>query len=341
VTLFLQVLSGPCIYIFLKSGKKRYGGDLQNIEDLKLFITQQSGFAFSSSLTPSDSGATVWKVPNVVTEAFAHHLINEESKDAGHFSNMARSSSGVLFIDEVHRLNPSESSFGSAIVQSLMQIMEDHQMRKQLSIIVAGYPKEVDESFLAYDPGLLDRFPSANRLHFRDFNDDELSAIFVNFVCNRLHWKIDQTPLRIPNGDGTFSDSQSVEFAVGRKLGRMRGPDPSKGEPCSKGFSNARRVEIFANTCVTRAKMRLGLQPAGLLTRGDILGQKIDVSKCKAIAELRSMIGLDEVKTKMEQLVAIANSNLDREAAGQPLQDVKLHKAFIGNPGILRSLFHS
>jgi hypothetical protein len=323
----------------VKSGKQRFGGDLQNVDSLKSFVTRHCGFIFPSNPVPSSSEAKVWKKPVIVTEIFAHALISKETQSAGSFENMVRSCSGVLFIDEVHMLKPFESQCGSAITQALMHIMEDHQMRKQLSIIVAGYPKQVDESFLAFDPGSIDRFPPANRLHFRDFNDDELGAIFDHYVKSTLHRKVDQTPLRIPNGDGTFTDSKSIEFSVGRKLGRMRGPDPSKGEPCTKGFSNARRVENFANECVTRAKMRIGLQSADVLTRTDVLGQKIDIAKCEAIAELRSMVGLDEVKRKVDQLVTTANLNMDREAAGQAIQDVKLHKVFHGNPGLSRLLF--
>lgn len=307
---------------------------MQNVDDLKSFVTQHSGFMFSSSPIPSDSGAKVWKAPNSVTEVFAHHLVNEEMKNAGHFAKMAGSCSGVLFIDEIHMLKPSTSQFGSAIVQSLMQITEDKKMRKQLSIIVAGYPKQVEESFLGFDSGLQDRFPFANRLHFRDFNDEELAAIFVRYVNSTLCLKIDQTPLKILDGDGTYTDSKSIEFSVGRKLGRMRGLDPSTGEPSTKGFSNARRVETFADECATRASMRIGLGPVDLLTRADVLGRKIDITQCKAIAELRSMIGLDHVKKQVDLLVATANSNMDLEAAGQLVQDVKLHKVFLGNPGI-------
>ena len=290
---------------------------------------------------PSSSEAKVWKKPAIVTEVFAHALMNKEMQSAGSFEKMAKSCSGVLFIDEVHKLEPLKSQCGSAITQALMQIMEDKQMRKQLSIIVAGYPKEVDECFLAFDPGLLDRFPPANRLHFRDFNDDELGAIFEHYVKSTLHRKIDQTLLRIPNGDGTFTDSKSIEFSVGRKLGRMRGPDPSKGEPCTKGFSNARRVENFADECVRRAKMRIGLKSADVLARVDVLGQKIDIAKCEAIAELRSMIGLDEIKRRVDLLVTTANLNMDREAAGQEIQAFKLHKVFHGNPGLSRVIFDS
>jgi thiol-disulfide isomerase/thioredoxin len=330
----LQLLSGPCIYIFLKSGKKLFDGNLQNVDDLKSFVTQHSGFIFSSSPVPSDSGAKVWKAPSILTEVFAHHLVNEEKKKPGHFAEMAGSCSGVLFIDEIHMLKPSTSECGKAIVESLMQITENPKMREQLSIIVAGYPKQVEESFLGFDPGLRERFPSANCLHFRDFNDDELAAIFVRYVNNTLCLKIDQTPLKILNGDGTYTDAQSIEFSVGRKLGRMRGPDPSTGEPSTKGFSNARRVETFADECATRVSMRTGLGPVGLLTRRDVFDKKIDITQCKAIAELRSMIGLDHVKERVDLLVATANSNMDLEAAGQPVQDIKLHKAFLGNPGI-------
>ncbi len=336
-----QFLSGPCIYIYLRNGKHRFGGDLQNVEALKSFVSQHCRFVFPASLVLSSSGAKVWKEPNPLTETFARDLMTEEFKNPGYFLKMATSCSGVLFIDEVHNLDPSENSAGRIIVQALMQIIEIPTIRKQFSIIVAGYGKNVEEKFLAFDPGLKERFPRQNRLEFRDFNDDELGAIFVHHVMHGMGWRIDETCLKIPNGDGTFSDSKSIEFVVGRKLGRMRGPDPSKGEKTRIGFSNARQVENFASACQSRAHQRYGLQSGNLLTRADVIGQKVDVSKSQAIAELRALIGLEEVKKRVDQLVETANLNLDREAAGQAIQDVKLHKVFLGNPGILRWLCDS
>ena len=57
----------------------------------------------------------------------------------------------------------------------------------------------------------------------------------------------------------------------------------------------------------------------------------VDVSKCKALAELHSLIGLDHVKRKVDELVV-------QQAAGLPVQDVRGHKVFLGNPGIARPL---
>ncbi len=66
---------------------------------------------------------------------------------------------------------------------------------------------------------------------------------------------------------------------------------------------------------------------------------KIDIAKSEAIAELHSMVGLDEVKRNVDQLVTTANKNMDLEAAGQAIEDFKLHKVFHGNPGLSRVLF--
>ncbi len=331
----LQTLSGPCIYIYLKNGNQRFEGDLQSVEALKSFLFQHCRFVFPDSSVPFSPCAKVWKEPNPLTITLAGDLMDEEFKNAGHFSKMAKSCSGVLFIDEVPDLKPAADPEGCGIVRALVNIAEERC--QQLSIIVAGNSKEVDEKFLSFNKSLRDRFPLANQLQFRDFNDDELGSIFVSYVTNVLRWRIDETPLKIPNGDGTFCDSKSIEFAVGRKLGRMRGPDPCKGEETTKGFGNARRVENFARDCETRAKKRIGLHASNVMTRADILGKKLDVDKSAALAELYSLIGLDEIKQKVDQLVKTANSNLDQEAAGLPVQDVKLHKAFLGNPGIPRS----
>ena len=86
---------------------------------------------------------------------------------------------GLLFIDEAYALaqDTTQRDFGNEAVEALLKRMEDN--RKNLVIIVAGYPAEM-ENFINSNPGLQSRF---NRFFtFKHFTGAELLAIFKIFA---------------------------------------------------------------------------------------------------------------------------------------------------------------
>ncbi|GAA1961031.1 AAA family ATPase [Amycolatopsis minnesotensis] len=89
---------------------------------------------------------------------------------------VTRALGGVLFIDEAYALTPAANwdDYGKEALAELLKGMEEH--REDLVVIVAGYAGEMTK-FLASNPGLSSRFPST--LHFPDYSDDELVAIFT------------------------------------------------------------------------------------------------------------------------------------------------------------------
>ncbi|MCC7466641.1 MAG: AAA family ATPase, partial [Saprospiraceae bacterium] len=90
---------------------------------------------------------------------------------------------GVLFIDEAYSLFKKEGNdFGREAIDELLKLMEDY--RERIVVIVAGYPVEMKE-FLESNPGLESRFPT--RIHFEDYNEEELQQIFVNMTSNMSH----------------------------------------------------------------------------------------------------------------------------------------------------------
>ncbi|MEW2355896.1 AAA family ATPase [Spirillospora sp. NPDC029432] len=112
-----------------------------------------------------------------VVEASRAHLVGEYIGQTAPRTRrlVERAIGGVLFIDEAYTLtqSPLKSDYGHEAIAELVKLMEDH--RDDLVVVVAGYQREMAE-FLAANPGLDSRFPK--QLHFPDYTDDELVAVF-------------------------------------------------------------------------------------------------------------------------------------------------------------------
>ena len=85
---------------------------------------------------------------------------------------------GVLFIDEAYSLLGDGNDFGAEAIEELLTFMEAH--RGEFVVVAAGYPEQM-ETFLSSNPGLRSRFDTV--VHFPDFNDAELLAIFEKLVA--------------------------------------------------------------------------------------------------------------------------------------------------------------
>jgi replication-associated recombination protein RarA len=131
---------------------------------------------------------------------------------------------GVLFIDEAYSL--AEDDFGQESISTLVKEMEDH--RDDLVVIVAGYPGPM-RTFLDSNPGLESRFRLT--LHFDDYTDDQLVAIFKGMA---------DTSDFVPD-DSCFSALRSTLAA------QVRGD----------GFGNARFVRNLFEAAVTHHAWRL------------------------------------------------------------------------------------
>lgn len=85
---------------------------------------------------------------------------------------------GVLFIDEAYSLLGEGNDFGAEAIEELLTFMEAH--RGEFVVVAAGYPAQM-ETFLSSNPGLRSRFDTV--VHFPDFDDAELLAIFEKLVA--------------------------------------------------------------------------------------------------------------------------------------------------------------
>jgi SpoVK/Ycf46/Vps4 family AAA+-type ATPase len=79
---------------------------------------------------------------------------------------------GTLFIDEAYTLSRGANDFGKEAIETILKKMED--FKDQFVVIVAGYPKEMNE-FLNSNPGLQSRF--TNYFNFEDYDPRQLLEI--------------------------------------------------------------------------------------------------------------------------------------------------------------------
>jgi SpoVK/Ycf46/Vps4 family AAA+-type ATPase len=95
---------------------------------------------------------------------------------------------GVLFIDEAYSLgNPEKKdSFAKECIDTLCEALSDN--KEDLMVIIAGYEKELKESFFAFNQGLDSRFTW--RFKTDEYTAEDLYQIFKKMVkC--IGWEID------------------------------------------------------------------------------------------------------------------------------------------------------
>jgi SpoVK/Ycf46/Vps4 family AAA+-type ATPase len=95
---------------------------------------------------------------------------------------------GVLFIDEAYSLgNPEKrDSFAKECIDTLCEALSDN--KENLMVIIAGYEKELKESFFAFNQGLDSRFTW--RFKTDEYTAEDLHQIFVKMVYD-IGWEID------------------------------------------------------------------------------------------------------------------------------------------------------
>ncbi|EWM16531.1 ATPase [Kutzneria sp. 744] len=227
---------------------------------------------------------------------------------------------GILFIDEAYTL--TEGDYAAEAVAELLTQMENR--RDDLVVIVAGYPKEMDE-FMEANPGLRSRF--ANRVEFPDYSNEELAGIF------RI----------MARGQG-YELAEDLETALPQRITRI---------PRGRGFANGRSARQLLEATITRQSGRLA-------TMGDIAPEALNLlvandlpapedsgvqqgdggarrSLAELMAELDGMIGLAPVKDQVRTLVAETRVDARRRSAGLKVAARSRHLVFTGNPGTAKT----
>ncbi|KAF5265252.1 hypothetical protein FOXYS1_3905 [Fusarium oxysporum] len=225
---------------------------------------------------------------------------------------------GCVFIDEAYQLSSGNSPGGKAVLDYLLAEVEN--LRGKIVFVLAGYSKEM-ESFFSHNPGIPSRFPI--EMKFEDYTDKELLQILQLQIHRKFNGR-----MAVEQGvDGLF-----CRIAV-RRVGHGRGKN---------GFGNARAVENCFQKIRQRQAARLRRERRDgkktndlLLTKEDIIGPEPSEAllNSKAYRELKSLIGLQEVKDALGVLMDTLRTNYERELAEQPLVQFSLNKVFLGSPG--------
>lgn len=233
---------------------------------------------------------------------------------------------GVLFIDEAYslaRTNEDSKDFGREVIELLVKEMS--QPSCNFMVVAAGYPEEM-KTFIHSNPGLKSRFKY--HYEFEDFTLNELIDIAEKFCT-------DQEIL--------MSDS-ARDALIGIIQEAFRNRD--------QNFGNAR----YVGQLIEQAKINMGIRLMGLSQPSQMSDQELrsvrlqDVLKLKEETEhvrseieidhallkdatnrLDSMIGLDEIKEKVHQLIEVVKF---RKRQPSPAGDLfNMHTVFVGNPG--------
>ena len=138
-----------------------------------------------------------------------------------------RADGGVLLVDEAYSLaRGGDNDFGREAIDTLVKLVEDR--RDRVVVILAGYPDEM-ASLVDANPGMRSRFPKT--IHFPDYDDDELLAIFET-LC----------------GSGRYALDADARAAVRAWLA---------AQPRDRGFGNGRMARNLFEAAVANQATRL------------------------------------------------------------------------------------
>ncbi|KAL7942068.1 P-loop containing nucleoside triphosphate hydrolase protein [Trichoderma barbatum] len=230
------------------------------------------------------------------------------------------SNGGVLFIDEAYQLVANYlDGTGRQVLDLILTEMENKKGR--IAVILVGY-KEQMEPLFQHNPGLLSRIPHI--MNFDDFDNSQLWQILVDKFK-----EVYRNDMQLEGGE----DGINVRIAI-RRLAQARG---------SRSFGNARAVENMMSMIADRQARRLIQEQKRngcnmdyhIFTQGDLIGPEPSLAarSSPAYAELQKMIGLEQVKESIEQLIRLINFNYQRELQDKRPIGFSLNQVFVGAPG--------
>lgn len=253
-------------------------------------------------------GQTAEKTTNIIKEAYG----------------------GVLFIDEAYGLARSENLYAQEALDVLIQEMEDADNPERPVVILAGYEKEMRE-LRAANPGLESRIKRF--VHFEDYNEDELFEI----LCGMLEKK--QFRLDVPEecvekfrNEGFKLDYLPTELSGLRDL--------IKEKKSKEFFGNAREMRTLCDELIERwaaawaENKRNAENVSDESSREKVITKDyIDSLKAKTKDGIKELIGLTDLKEKLDEFEARVKYAAELRRNGTYIPDSNMHMLFVGNPG--------
>ncbi|WP_066369059.1 AAA family ATPase [Neobacillus fumarioli] len=223
-----------------------------------------------------------------------------------------RAVGGVLFIDEAYSLKregQSGNDYGQTAIDTLVSLMTGKEYGGKFAVILAGYPDEM-RTFLQANPGLRSRFPQSNLIHLPDYSMEELIKIAEKAAAdndylltedakNEISHRLEQSKV-----DETFGNARAARNLVLEAIFK-KGSETQENEDIMKYI---------------------------LLTKEDFMLHEEKLSESPN-EMLQRLIGLDSLKTEMQQLISFVKMQQFRRDKGLPNVPIQLHAVFTGNPG--------
>lgn len=221
---------------------------------------------------------------------------------------------GVLFVDEAYTLaGKGENDFGKEALETLLKAAEDY--RGEIVIILAGYKDEMNQ-LMEMNPGLKSRFNKF--LYFDDYSEEELLEIAKRQLDKESYYLT-------PMGEKAF-----LQVIEKRKV--------------DEKFGNAREVELVIRAAIEQKAMNMDFHNLNNIEERELrtitaaeFGVDLEESAEDRIknsyAKLDRLIGLENVKKKIRNLVSYVDYQKAEMERGMLDSIPSLHMVFSGNPG--------
>ena len=242
---------------------------------------------------------------------------NSAGENMGKYCDLAMGK--LLFIDEAYSFAPvndagTKDAEATKAVEVLMKRMEDDAGK--FAVVLAGYPAPMD-NFIRVNEGIARRI--THRIHIDDYSTVELVKIFTQ-MAQRQGYRL-------------AADTESVIF---RKVNEMLATK-------DKNWGNAGEMAKLLEAVKGRLSLRIRELPKEQRTAEvyqtiqpeDIpFEQRKVLSADEALAELDKLVGLDNIKQQMRQMVESFRADEARaKLTGEIVHREAPHYIFMGNPG--------
>ena len=233
---------------------------------------------------------------------------------------------GVLFIDEAYALarsNDDTKDFGREVIEILVKEMSNGT--GDMSIIVAGYPKEM-KHFIDSNPGLRSRFK--HFFEFKDYMPQELiqiadyaaeekeikltadARVLLEDMITDEYRKRDKT---FGNGRYVFDLLEKAKINLGLRVMLRKTPESLPAADLS--------------TITAKDIKKLREQEQKRLPEIPIDEKLLEL----AMDELDHLIGIEQIKTDIRELVDVVRYH--KMAGRTVVSNYSMHTVFVGNPG--------